>query len=235
MELVVDKVRNVTTSVDKLEGEWDHLNSRGLWTKADDNYYMGNKDIQDYRSGLGAMALPNGDYYVGQWKGNQRHGYGKTLTGYSIKETEEVYITEWRFDEPHGYGWYFTGEGHSYVGSFLCGRQDGFGVFSWSVEAPSRETEDADKPGFAANLAKFVDSSSVGRYIHARYVGEWKLGSMHGAGLYENAHILHEGQWLEGKREGLAKITNKDTHEVVYRFFRNDNLVHDHTEEGTTQ
>lgn len=31
---------------------------------------------------------------------SKRHGYGKTIVGWSFSETTEEYITEWRFDEP---------------------------------------------------------------------------------------------------------------------------------------
>eukprot|EP01127_Copromyxa_protea_P014997 TRINITY_DN4257_c0_g1_i2.p1 TRINITY_DN4257_c0_g1~~TRINITY_DN4257_c0_g1_i2.p1 ORF type:complete len:132 (+),score=22.12 TRINITY_DN4257_c0_g1_i2:410-805(+) len=68
---------------------------------------------------------------MGQWQFDNRHGFGKTVVGWSFSETTEEYISEWRFDEPHGVGLYHTGDGLKYEGEWRNGRQDGFGVFFW--------------------------------------------------------------------------------------------------------
>jgi len=194
----------VTAIVDSLEETWDDLNTRGLWSIADENYYLGEKDEQNQRHGLGALALPNGDYYVGYWKQNMRHGYGKTLTGYSLEEVQEVYMAQWRFDEPHGLGRYKTADGYLYEGEFLSGRQDGFGVFYWGQMNSLKD--DFEK-------------------VVSKYTGEWKFGKQHGSGIYETDKIIHEGVWIDGKRNGLAKITNKANGQVVYKMFKDDTIV----------
>lgn len=36
------------------------------------------------------------------------------------------------------------------------------------------------------------------------YLGDWKEGKQHGNGIYESPAIIHEGTWVNGKREGIG-------------------------------
>lgn len=47
------------------------------------------------KDGLGILRHPNGDYYLGQWRRNIRHGLGKGFTA----ETNDIYLGEYKFDE----------------------------------------------------------------------------------------------------------------------------------------
>ena len=103
---------------------------------------------QGHRSGTGSMMYANGaSTYIGEWKANQRHGFGKMQwkqqgSGALLEE----YSGQWQSGKQHGYGIYIwhaaanTGVGPAnkyfmenyYAGEFFEGKRKGKGVFRYA-------------------------------------------------------------------------------------------------------
>jgi len=55
------------------------ISEKRFWSKGfdsaqpDENHYVGEKSNKE-RHGVGRVKLPNGDYYIGQWKNNMACG-----------------------------------------------------------------------------------------------------------------------------------------------------------------
>ena len=80
------------------------------WTNGDRYIgdWKGNK-----KHGQGTQTWANGEKYVGEWQDNNLHGQGKLI---SLKG--EVYKGEWKNGNMHGQGNLYTPPGHRYVGQF---------------------------------------------------------------------------------------------------------------------
>ena len=62
----------------------------------------------------GRQTWPDGRTYVGQWKGDHRHGQGK-----QTHPDGRVYTGDWKDDQMHGSGKYITSDGTVYEGEFI--------------------------------------------------------------------------------------------------------------------
>jgi hypothetical protein len=80
----------------------------------------GVEDRQEY-------VFKNGARYVGQWKGDMRHGYGEQTWADGAK-----YAGDWRFNKAHGKGtfWHITGD--KYEGHWKDDKAHGYGVYTHS-------------------------------------------------------------------------------------------------------
>ena len=110
-----------------------------------------------------------------------RHG-----RGVATKPNGDVYDGEWQQDMPSGRGSKRYAGGHRYTGQFTAGQEHGEGEL-------------------------FLASGDV-------YSGEWANGSFHGRGAYRYARpradeattnhpLLYEGEFYEGRMEGLGTKT----------------------------
>ena len=66
-----------------------------------------------------------GDSYFGEYKDDQRHGFGK-----EVKSTGEVYEGEWREGRKHGKGTTTFINGDIYQGMYVDGLRHGPGTFT---------------------------------------------------------------------------------------------------------
>ena len=77
---------------------------------------------------FGTFTWTNGDRYIGDWKGNKKHGQG-TQTWAS----GEKYVGEWQDNNLHGQGtttW--EKSGNKYVGEHKDNKRNGEGTFTWA-------------------------------------------------------------------------------------------------------
>ena len=91
--------------------------------------YTGPLDYNDI-SGVeerGEYIFKNGAKYIGQWKGDMRHGHGEQTWADGAR-----YEGEWRFNKAHGKGtfWHITGD--KYEGQWKDDKAHGYGVYTHS-------------------------------------------------------------------------------------------------------
>ena len=114
------------------------------------------KSSGEYRSGnlngIGKYEFPNGPTYWGEWKDNEREGYGteyypdngQTYTGqfkndrrdgygHSKWESGSIHYGQWKEEKMEGYGYYKWAFGDEYDGEFKNGKRAGVGVHKWGA------------------------------------------------------------------------------------------------------
>lgn len=58
------------------------------------------------------------------------------------------------------------------------------------------------------------------------YLGDFKEGKEHGWGVFEDAKVKHEGEFVNGERHGKAKVTSKSDGKVIFEGrFKNNQPV----------
>lgn len=162
--------------------------------------------------------LPNGDFYVGSFSGNEPHGSGKYLWTDGC-----MYEGEWKRGKASGKGKFSWPSGATYEGEFKSGRMEGFGTFVGSDGDTYRGSWSCDrKHGFGQKRYANGDlyegwwkrnvQDGHGRYVWKNgneYVGEWHNGVISGKGqlVWVNGN-RYEGLWENGGPKGqeLMKI-----------------------------
>ena len=81
------------------------------------------------------MKYPSGNHFEGEWKNDQKNGYGIMIW----RDLDEVYTGNWIDDKPHGYGEHIWGDSSAktikkqncniYRGNYEDGKRCGFGTF----------------------------------------------------------------------------------------------------------
>ncbi|SVD34208.1 uncharacterized protein METZ01_LOCUS387062, partial [marine metagenome] len=74
---------------------------------------------------FGNATAPNGDKYLGEWRGGKRHGKGT-----STYANGDKYVGEFRNDKYHGKGAYTFASGSKYVGEYRRGKRRGQGIYT---------------------------------------------------------------------------------------------------------
>ena len=80
----------------------------------------------------GTYAWPDGSYYVGEFKDNNRHGQGTHTYGPNSKWAGDKYVGEFKDGKRTGQGSYTYSDGDIYVGEFKDGRRHGQGSYTWT-------------------------------------------------------------------------------------------------------
>ena len=115
--------------------------------------YVGERDKDGRRSGMGTMFysdgsiyegdwykdMPwgkgkarsaNGDVYDGEWRDDERHGRGSMSYAGNDGQEQERYEGEWADGKMHGRGKYVYEDGSVYEGMWALGKMHGKGVVS---------------------------------------------------------------------------------------------------------
>jgi len=131
--------------------------------------------------------------YVGEWEGNQRHGYGIYNT--SLNQ----YIGTWQNNLRHGTGTEVSPEG-KYVGDFQNGQKHGKGTMKWSNgESFWGQWEN----GIRSGLGIFTLANG------GKYLGRWVQGGKSGKGV----HVpIHEQaiERIDEMSQGASKYHNNN-------------------------
>ena len=76
-------------------------------------------------NGFGVWEFSNGDVYKGEFKNLKMEGIGV----YNFKETGHVYRGQWKNDQRHGFGHTTLLDGAYYYGEYKDGKRNGMGTY----------------------------------------------------------------------------------------------------------
>jgi hypothetical protein len=165
---------------------WD--NCVGTYTAPNGNKYVGEWRGGE-RTGQGVFTMPEGDKYVGGFRNGDFHGQGSATIS-----NGEKYVGEVRDNKMTGQGTYTWPDGGKYVGEFRDNKKNGQGTFTW----PNGD----------------------------RYVGEYKDDKRTGWGVYTYADRRQlVGEWFDGKVNGLGVFYDAQKQPVSTGRFQDNNLV----------
>eukprot|EP00730_Choanoeca_flexa_P005739 TRINITY_DN12009_c0_g1_i1.p2 TRINITY_DN12009_c0_g1~~TRINITY_DN12009_c0_g1_i1.p2 ORF type:complete len:234 (+),score=20.98 TRINITY_DN12009_c0_g1_i1:41-742(+) len=146
---------------------------------------------------LGAITMPNGDVYKGEWKDDLVHGKGK----YTSKENGYCYEGGFEQGLRHGYGVYSIVKPDGtrfkrYLGGWARGQQHGKGTYFYTEDSEERyEGEWCDGQRSGWGRMRYKDGSV--------YEGEWLDDARHGLGLLLQANEdRYEGSWANDRKHG---------------------------------
>jgi len=144
-------------------------------------------EIARWHNCVGSADWPNGQRYVGEYRGGFPNGKG-TRTDPS----GEVYVGHFLNGESHGHGTWNHPNGQTYVGEHRHGKRHGQGVYTW--------------PSGNKYVGEFRDGKPHGHGTHfftdgARHVGENRDGKWNGEGILygPTGNILRSGRWESNK------------------------------------
>ena len=181
-----------------------------------DGIYQGDYNDQDSVM-RGIHYNINGDFYIGDWKGNLRNGFGlyyhynnkHYYIGYWLDGQRNKFgifnnrktkiISNFENDEINGIGKAIYGEtGRQYLGDWKSNKSHGFGILIYNEEDEEKEFVgewfDDKKNGIGIMTYKNGDY----------YVGEWKDNKKHGLGKLFKNNKIYEGRW--NKDELVQKV-----------------------------
>ncbi|CAE7525085.1 PIP5K2 [Symbiodinium necroappetens] len=162
----------------------------------------------------------NGESYIGQWVGTERHGQGvhRWPNGAKYEGQFErnrasgqgtfqfpnggVYEGQWKADRAHGHGSYRHFDQASYDGQWRNDKQHGEGVELWPDGA---RFEGQHREGQKSGKGKLLwpDGSS--------YSGNFEGNALHGEGVYRWADGKeYSGQWAKDRMSGAGCFTWPD-------------------------
>ncbi len=102
-------------------------------------------------------TYPDGTEYVGDWKENQRHGYGVWTRPDGMR-----YDGEWQYDKPHGQGVLTYPDGRKRIGIWEVGK-----FLSYINEASNEVIDNTMAENKTDNKIYVYKNKS-------KYIGEWK-------------------------------------------------------------
>ena len=169
------------------------------------------------REGYGKYIWENGEYYIGQWLNDKKHGKGILYnTNRNIK-----YDGDFVNDKFEGYGKYIYENGNYYIGKWLNNKMHGKGIEYY-------------KNGNIKYEGDFVNGKyeGDGKYIYEKdyyYIGQFLDDKRHGKGIlfYKNGDVKYEGDFVNDKF-----ICNSYDEEIFHDDkIINSNLSKDYEEE----
>jgi hypothetical protein len=183
-----------------------------LWKEADER---SNKTgphhtvywVQRNQKYLNAQRLGNktteemflvGDKYVGDWKGNKRHGFGTQTWVRGDK-----YEGEWREGKRYGKGTYWVKEGKKVRKQYTGDWRNNNRHVRESKCFPSQYS------CFVILLSLFLQGLGIFYYANGdKYEGEWFQDKRHGRGkmVCENGDVF-EGDWVDDQKSGLGVLS----------------------------
>lgn len=165
-----------------------------------------------YRGSDSVKTLPNGDVYLGAFKGMIPHGNGKytwsdgtiyegdweegkmTGKGKICWSTRATYDGDFSGGYLHGLGTFIGSDGSVYRGSWKMNSQHGIGRKQYSN---SDIYEGCWREGVREGSGRYAWSNDN------IYIGKWKNGRMSGRGVMKWFNgDLFDGFWLNGLRDG---------------------------------
>ena len=147
---------------------------------------------ENQKEGYGTMLYQNGDKYEGEWRNNQRNGHG-TLWKLENKKSEKykrIYTGDWENDKMSGQGSFFYENDDRYDGYWLNGKKHGQGRMIYSNgDIYEGQWIDDLKEGYGT----FTKASGE------CFEGYWFKDMKHGQGsfYYGNSNRIYVGEWVE--------------------------------------
>lgn len=143
-----------------------------------------------------AFGFVGGSSYKGNWRGNNKEGFGIEVCSDNTK-----YEGEWLDNKRHGRGTLWVKKGKKYVkqyaGEWAFGKKSGFGIYSYE-----------DGSIYKGQWEKNVRCGQ-GQHEFSNgdvYKGEWWNDTRHGPGsLYLVNGNIYEGHWVHDMKEGPGR------------------------------
>ena len=189
--------------------------------------YIGNR-INDSKEGFGINIWSNEAKYIGYFKNNKAHGYGKFIAGKDIYQgefendgasgygifdngDETTYEGYWINDSQETYGIEKWKDGSVYMGEYLKGKKNGIGVYHW--------------PDGTWYEGQWVDNTFDGYGIYyfnndRTYFGEWKNKKKEGFGEFIWPDRKYIGFYNNDKKNGFGITVWKDGHKAIAGFWK---------------
>lgn len=166
------------------------------------------------KKGSNEFLFPNGNRYVGEYKGNQMHGKGEFYW-----TNGNVYKGEFRNGVRHGKGIINFYYNCSYDGDWKNGKFEGKGKYTWA----DGSNYDGDWKGGWKN--------GKGTYIWpdgGRYTGDWDDDLITGYGIYYYPNgDRYEGQWLNDYFHGKGIMYDSQGEVIQKGTWQNGNYMGD--------
>ena len=124
---------------------------------------------------VGNMTYDDGAKYVGEWKGDKKHGQG-TYTWPSGSS----YVGEYKNDKKHGQGTYTYADGSIYVGQL----ENDFFSGQGSMTLANGDTYVGEFKDDSFNGQGTYTFGPRSEWAGDQYVGEWRDDKKHGQGTY---------------------------------------------------
>jgi hypothetical protein len=151
----------------------------------------------DCSNGYGVWAYPNGNRYVGEFRGGKPHGKGILYCANGNK-----YVGHWQESWQQGEGKFTYAEGHEYLGQFRRSQFHGKGLMRYA-------NGDRYDGGWAANKQEGTGTYTF--HTGDRYEGLFAEGKFNGEGtMYYKNGATYTGNWLDNQRHGLGTFTDEN-------------------------
>lgn len=163
-------------------------------------------------NGVGTHTLPNGNYYIGNFKDDYYDGYGI----YSWKSEEMIYYGNWQKGLQNGYGYQLKNSKAVVAGYYINGKltRD---MLTYDY------TNNIYKNNCAGDCA-----NGFGQYKYSDkswYYGFFQNNKPHYLGMYKNNEgDLYMGQFIANKMEGVGMVVYKSNGKSYVGQFSNSNL-----------
>jgi len=145
--------------------------------------------MQGIKRGNNTFLFPNGNRYIGEYKGTQMHGRGEFFW-----TNGNIYKGEYKNGMRHGLGVLTFYNGSSYSGEWKSGYMEGSGVYTWTNG--NKYSGDFVK-GFREGKAEFIWGNGD------KYLGGFKKDLMDGHGEYTAVNgESYSGQYKDDMKDG---------------------------------
>ncbi|KAA0167057.1 hypothetical protein FNF27_07385 [Cafeteria roenbergensis] len=142
------------------------------------------------RHGFGTLTTSNGSKYEGEWVAGKRHGRG-TQWVMRDGELQKQYAGDWFEGRRQGFGVFFFPSGDRYEGEFVEGKRSGQGTMAF---ADGSVYEGRWVEGKREGVGVFTTADGDA------FEGHFKADVKHGPGrlFYRRTRKMYEGEWVDG-------------------------------------
>ena len=173
----------------------------------------------DCANGFGKYIFSTGDYYVGEFKGNQQDGFG--VYYYT---TGSIYCGSWKKAQFEGWGTFKWNNGDKYTGDWKNSKRSGQGIYFFAngtKKSGDWKDDTHQEHNFRTGCISGNCDNGWGIWVWGenqeypgdRYEGYWENMQMTGQGTY---------YYTEGSKYVGTTINNKRTGKGVLYYYNGD-------------
>lgn len=189
-------------------------------------YYEGHF-IHGKRCGWGVYCSADGqNTYAGEWKSGLPHGHGKMW--YDPEDDDnDYYEGQWKYGLPGGIGIRQYATGDRYVGNWVDGQRNGYGIMIWLQERQVYKGQwENGLPHGSGKHIWYLERSKTNSFPTRHvYQGNWESGRREGIGkMIYPCGSVYEGRWKNGQRHGKGMYVNP-AGDILVGLFRAGSIV----------